>query len=71
MRRNRRTRPERKLIRLPVEEVVGAEGEVDGEGEVVCVVVVEEAVVEEVEVAGEGVVEGDSRPFKNTPCAKA
>lgn len=69
MPRNRRTRLERKLIRLLVEEVV----EVEGEDGVVVWVAAEEAVeevVEEVE-AGEGVVEGDSRPFNNIFCVKA
>lgn len=61
MPRNRRIRPERKLIRLLAEEEVAAGGEAHGVDEVVVWVVVEEA-VGEVE-AGEGVAEGDSRPF--------
>lgn len=69
MPRNRRTKLERKPIRLLVEEVVEAEGE---DGEVVWVAVEEaaEEAAEEVE-AGEGVVEGDSRPFNNIFCVKA
>lgn len=52
-----------------MEEVVEVEGE---DGEVVWVAAEEavEEVVEEVE-AGEGVVEGGSRPFNNIFCVKA
>lgn len=64
MPRNRKTRPGRKPIKLPVEEAVEvAEGGVHGVDGAVAWVAVEEA-VEGVE-AGVGVVGGDSRPFKH------